>query len=242
MSRHLIVIPAHNEQETINEVVTRSLRHADVSVTDDGSRDRTAEILIGLQARCAEGKHPHRLHIITHPQATHIPKGIQDGLIYAAKENYDFIVTMDAGLSHDPEALPDFFSEPRGIDVVIGSRQNTQNVPLYRKLVSFLARLVVNFSLSASWFDLAGPGIKDCTSGYRRYSRRACLLLAAADLQSQAFDFHMEALALCYRKGMTVKEIPISYVFSNSSFNSKVLKQAMKFGLHLMATKGRKTR
>lgn len=242
MSRQLVVIPAHNEEETIREVVTRSLRHADVSVTDDGSRDRTAEILKGLLKECDEGKHSHRLHVITHLQATHIPKGIQDGLMYAADQNYDFIVTMDAGLSHDPEALPYFFSEPPGIDVVIGSRQNTQNVPLYRKLVSFLARLVVNYSLSGSWFNLTGPGIKDATSGYRRYSRRACLLLTAADLKSQAFDFHMEALALCYREGMTVKEIPISYVFSNSSFNSKVLKQAMKFGLRLMATKARKTR
>lgn len=239
MSHNLVVIPAHNEEETIYEVVTRALQYADVSVTDDGSRDQTADILKSIQAECREGRHDHQLHIITHPKATHIPKGIQDGLIFARQAGYDFIVTMDAGLSHDPDALPDFFHRHPALDVVIGSRKNTENVPLYRKGISFMARLVVNYALTGSYVNLLGPGIRDCTSGYRRYSKRACALIANAALESRAFDFHMEALALCYRAGMTVEEIPIHYVFSNSSFNKNVLKQAMKFGLHLIATKSR---
>jgi dolichol-phosphate mannosyltransferase len=242
MSRNLVVIPAHNEEETIREVVSRALRHADVSVTDDGSTDKTAEILKLLQKECREGRHHHALHIITHPSATHIPQGIQDGLRYASGAGYDLVATMDAGLSHDPDALPAFFSHNSGTDVVIGSRKNPQHVPLHRRAVSSMARIVVNYSLTDSYFNLLGPGIKDCTSGYRRYSKRACALIAGTKLQSKAFDFHMEALALCYRAGMTVQEIPISYVFSNSSFNKNVLKQAIRFGMHLLASKngGRK--
>jgi len=237
VSKNLVVIPAHNEEETIYEVVTRSLKHADVSVTDDGSKDKTAAILQSILAECNSGKRAHQLNIITHPVATHIPRALQDGFIFAMTANYDFIVTMDAGLSHDPDALPEFFSHSPNVDVVIGSRGKTQNVPLYRKAVSALARRVVNYSLTGSYFDLLGPGIRDCTSGYRRYSKRACGLIAKASLKSKAFDFHMEALALCYRSGMKVEEIPIHYVFSNSSFNNKVLKQAIKFGIHLISTK-----
>jgi len=237
MSKNLVVIPAHNEEETIYDVVTMSLKHADVSVTDDGSRDNTADILKFVQAECNQDKHPHKLNIITHPQATHIPKGLQDGLLFAVASEYDFIVTMDAGLSHDPDALPAFFNYNSKIDVVIGSRRKTQNVPLYRKVISTMARVVVNYALTTSYFDIQGPGIKDCTSGYRRYSKRACELISKAELKSKAFDFHMEALALCYRAEMNVEEIPINYVFSNSSFNNKVLKQAIKFGMHLISTK-----
>ena len=237
MSKNLVIIPAHNEEETIYDVVTRSLKCADVSVTDDGSRDKTAAILQTVFTECHQEKHPHKLNIITHPVATHIPRGLQDGLIFAMTANYDFIVTMDAGLSHDPDALPEFFNHSTNVDVVIGSRRNTQNVPSYRKVVSALARRVVNYSLTGSYFDLLGPGIKDCTSGYRRYSKRACALIAKTMLKSKAFDFHMEALALCYRAGMKVEEIPINYVFSNSSFNSKVLKQAINFGIYLIASK-----
>lgn len=237
MSKNLVVIPAHNEETTIYEVVTRSLKHADVSVTDDGSKDKTAAILKSIHVECNQGKHSNKLNIITHPQATHIPAGLQDGLIFAMTANYDFIVTMDAGLSHDPDALPEFFNHSLNVDVVIGSRRKTQNVPFYRKAISTMARMVVNYSLTGSYFDILGPGIKDCTSGYRRYSKRACGLIAKAKLKSKAFDFHMEALALCYRAGMKVEEIPIDYVFSNSSFNNKVLKQAIKFGMHLISTK-----
>ena len=237
MSNNLVVIPAHNEEETIYEVVTRSLTHADVSVTNDGSLDKTAAILQTVLTECHQRKHPNKLNIITHPIATHIPRGLQDGLIFAMTANYDFIVTMDAGLSHDPDALPEFFNHSPNVDVVIGRRGKTQNVPLYRKAVSALARRVVNYSLTGSYFDLLGPGIKDCTSGYRRYSKKAYELIAKTKLKSKTFDFHMEALSLCYRTGMKVEEIPIKYIFSNSSFNSRDLKQAIKFGIHLISTK-----
>lgn len=237
--RCLVVIPAHNEEETIREVVTRALRFADVSVTDDGSRDATPSILKAIQSECARGRHDHALNIITHPRATHIPLGIQDGLKFGVSRNYEFIVTMDAGLSHDPDALPDFLEHDSTIDVVIGSRKNPENVPLYRKVISRMGAMVVNYSLTGSYLDLFGPGIKDCTSGYRRYSARAASLIAGARLESKSFDFHMEALALCVRGGMSAAEIPIHYVFSNSSFNRRVLAQAIRFGMHLIATKHR---
>lgn len=236
---NLVVIPAHNEEETIREVVTRALRHADVSVTDDGSGDGTAAILKAIKNECRRGKHSHALNVVTHPRATHIPLGIQDGLKFGVSKNYRFIVTMDAGLSHDPDALPEFLEHDPSIDVVIGSRENPENVPLYRKMISRMGAMVVNYSLTSSYLDLFGPGIKDCTSGYRRYSARAAALIAGERLESRAFDFHMEALALCVRAGMSAAEIPIHYVFSNSSFNRKVLSQAMRFGMHLIATKHR---
>ena len=72
MSKNIVIIPAHNEEATIYEVVARSLKHADVSVTDDGSRDKTADILKTIQAECSQGKHSHKLNVITHPVATHI--------------------------------------------------------------------------------------------------------------------------------------------------------------------------
>ena len=237
--QHLVVIPAHNEMENIYEVVTRSLMYADVSVTDDGSRDQTPEILRKIQRECHQGCHRHELHVITHPQATHIPKSIQDGLRYGVERGYSFIITMDAGLSHDPDALPDFFEIGPSVDVVIGRRNYVRNVPFYRKLISRMASVVVNYALTDSFLKFRGVAIADCTSGFRRYSFRAAEAIAWSELKSKAFDFHMEALALTIRKGMKVLEIPITYVFSNSSFNKKVLGQAMKFGFYLLKTKGK---
>lgn len=236
--RHLVVIPAHNEEETIREVVTRALKYADVSVTDDGSRDGTFKILERIKREAEKGKYAHRLNIVRHPKATHIPRAVQDGLRWGVgRREYGCFITMDAGMSHNPDELPDFIQADPEADVVIGSREKPKNVPAYRRLVSRLGALVINYALSKSFWDFAGPRLKDCTSGFRRYSRRAAEAIAGAELKSRAFDFHMEALALCLRRGMGAAEIPISYVFSNSSFNRKVLWQAMKFGWRLIRTK-----
>jgi len=236
--RSLVVIPAHNEENTIREVVVRALKYADVSVTDDGSRDGTLEILEGVRRGAEKGKHKHRLHIVKHPQATHIPRAVQDGLKRGVgRKEYGYFITMDAGLSHNPDELPAFLRADPAADVVIGSRRRPENVPAYRRLVSRLGALVINYALSKSYLDFAGPRLKDCTSGFRRYNRRAAEAVAGAELRSRAFDFHMEALALCLRRGMRPAEIPITYVFSNSSFNRKVLWQAMKFGWRLIRTK-----
>jgi dolichol-phosphate mannosyltransferase len=237
VSKNLVVIPARNEEKTIYEVVTKSLKYADVSVIDDGSTDKTSLILKSVLSECEHGARVHKLNIITHSATTHITQGIQDGFIFAMVSNYDFVVTMDAGLSHDPDALSEFLNYNQSVDVVIGSRIKKQGVPLYRKATSAIANMAVNYALTNSYFNLRGPCIKDCTSGYRRYSRRAFGLIAKTSLKSKSFDFHMEALSLCFRSGMKVEEIPINYVFSESSFNARVFRQAVKCGMYLIFTK-----
>lgn len=227
----LVVVPAYNEESTIEEVVRGAIKYADVSVTDDSSKDSTPQILKKLQS-----EFPNRLFIIRHEKNTHIPRGIQDGMKLALEKSYDWVITMDAGLSHDADRLPDFINfEP--CDLLIGSRKETVNVPLYRRIISFLAARVMNYCLSKGIFDILGPNIKDCTSGYRRYSKSAYEKIAAYPLESIAFDFHMEALSIVSLSGGIVKELPIKYVFSNSSFNSRVLKLAVQFAKKLLLRK-----
>ncbi|AVV50166.1 glycosyltransferase [Leptospira santarosai] len=228
--KHLVVIPAYNEEETIREVVERALEYSDVLVVDDASKDQTPEILKAMIR-----KHPKKLFTIRHEKNTHIPGGIQDGMKFAVEKKYDSVVTMDAGLSHDPSKLPEFLQTHA--DLVIGSRVTTDGVPLYRKLISFFAAKVMNYCISPSRFDIFGYGLKDCTSGYRKYSKRAFTWIAEAKLESVAFDFHMEALWIVSKNYGTIREIGIHYVFSNSSFNRRVLKQAIRFAFKLLRKK-----
>jgi dolichol-phosphate mannosyltransferase len=229
----LVVIPAYNEESTIEEVVRGAIKHADVSITDDASKDKTPEILARLQL-----EFPGRMFVIRHDKNTHIPRGIQDGMKLAVDKKYDWVITMDAGLSHDADRLPDFINYET-CDLLIGSRKETVNVPLFRKVISFVAAKVMNYCLSKSIFDILGPNIKDCTSGYRRYSKVAYEKIANYPLESVAFDFHMEALSIISLSGGSIKELPIKYIFSNSSFNSRVLKLAVQFAKKLLFRKFR---
>jgi dolichol-phosphate mannosyltransferase len=230
----VVVIPAKNEEASIMEVVNGAMKYLDVIVVDDGSSDSTPDILSLIKKN---KKIKKNIYVITHKNSTHIPLAIKDGMKIAIEKNYDYIITMDAGLSHNPDDLAAFMQADKSIDLVIGSRKKIKNSPLYRRFISKTASFVINNLISESCFDISGPRIKDCTSGFRRYSNKAARIVVSSKLKSKMFDFHIEALALCLRGGLTFTEIPITYHFSNSSFNFKVLKQAIKFAFSLLRTK-----
>ncbi|MCC5815675.1 MAG: glycosyltransferase [Leptospira sp.] len=231
-NKTLVVIPAYNEEETIREVVEGALVYADVFVADDASKDSTPEILSSIRA-----KNPDRFFSVRHEKNTHIPGGIQDGMKFAVQHGYDWVITMDAGMSHDPKELPLFLDADPQYGLVIGRRGKIEGVPFYRRVVSWLAARMMNYCVGRGIFNLWGPGIRDCTSGFRRYAKPIFSQIAEKKLESVAFDFHMEALSVAIQSKAEFKEVDITYVFSNSSFNSKVFKLALKFAFKLLLRK-----
>jgi dolichol-phosphate mannosyltransferase len=213
----LVVIPAYNEAETIRELVTQAARHADVCVVDDASTDGTGDLVSDLA----------RVHCIRHERNTHIAQGTLDGFRFAIERGYDFCITMDAGLSHDPDAIPAFLSQGDA-DLVIGYRREWENVPAYRRALSAFANVLMNMALARRVVPWGGAGLRDCTSGYRMFSRRAVELLAKVPIRSRAHDFHLEALALVYRAGLSIAEVPIVYRFSNSSLRWGIVLEALR--------------
>jgi len=215
--RFLVVIPAYNEADTIEELVHRAHAHADVCVVDDASKDETRALVE------ATGK----AHCIHHEQNTHIAGGILDGFRYAVEQGYDYCITMDAGLSHDPDVLPQF-KEHEGADLVLGYREEKENVPGYRKALSWGAKVLMNMAVVPRYVPWGGAGLRDVTSGYRMYSRRAFEHLVNAEMQSTTFDFHIEALAYVYRAGMIIAETPIRYEFTNTSLRWSIVGDALR--------------
>lgn len=218
----LVVIPAYNEAENIAEVVTRAAAHAPVLVVNDGSTDRTGEIAEALPG-CS---------VIHHQKNTHIPGAILDGFRFALAEGYDYAITMDAGLSHDPSMIASLIAQP-DVDLVLSYRPSPKNVPLYRKALSRAAAHLVNLAIRQPRWKIWKRGYRDVTSGYRRYSRRAMEAVVAAPMVCKSFDFHLEALAVVSYAGLTIREVPITYVFSNSSLTRRVVGQALRTWVRL---------
>ncbi len=213
----LVVVPAFNEAATIVEVATRASRHADVCVVDDASTDATAALAEALP----------RVHVVRHAHNTHIAGALLDGFRYAREHGYDHCVTMDAGLSHDPDAIPNFLAHADS-DLVLGYRARREGVPLFRVALSQGANWLMNLSLERRFVPWGGAGLRDCTSGYRMYSRRAYELLLAAPLRCRAFDFHIESLTHVYRAGHSIAEVPITYRFTNSSLRRQIVIEALR--------------
>jgi dolichol-phosphate mannosyltransferase len=222
--RALVIIPAYNEAATIADVVTAAVGYAPVLVVNDGSRDRTGEIAAAIPG----------CEVINHQTNTHIPGAILDGFRFALAKGYDYAITMDAGLSHDPHAIGDLVAQPAS-DLVITYRPGATNAPLYRRLLSKTATFLVNTAIRQPRWKFWRRGYRDVTSGYRRYSRRAMESVVAAPMVCRSFDFHFEAVVVVSHAGLSITEFPIRYAYSNSSLNSRVVRQAFGTWLQVMA-------
>ena len=158
--RVLVIITAHNEEESLPGTLAEVAAHAsgvDLLVVDDGSRDGTARV-----AREAG------VPVLRHSVNLGVGGALQTGFRYAVERGYDVGVQLDADGQHDPSYLAALL-EPvrRGVcDVAIGSRyvaRTGYRAPAHRRLGMLVFSWVVHLAL--------GRRITDTTSGFRAYSR-----------------------------------------------------------------------
>ncbi|TLM77120.1 MAG: glycosyltransferase, partial [Actinobacteria bacterium] len=120
MSGVTVVVPTYNEAENISVLVERLLAlepQVDVLVVDDHSPDGTGSIAQGMAER------EPRLTVIDRSGPRGYARASIEGLRAAIARGGEFVCTMDADLSHDPDVLPGLVERARaGADLVIGSR------------------------------------------------------------------------------------------------------------------------
>lgn len=222
-SDYLVIIPAYNEAETIEELIIRAKKFADVCVINDNSKDATPEILEKFSD----------IHVIHHKKNTHIPGGLLDGMRYAVSKGYAYGIAIDAGLSHNPDEIPRFIDHPHS-DLAIGTRIEKPNTPLFRKALSFVGNIIYNSSLEFPASIFKSKYYKDISSGYRRYSNKAMQLILSKKTESKSFDIMFETVMYIYRNRLTISEVPITYDFSNSSLNPNVVKDCLRMCLRVI--------
>lgn len=203
-----ILIPAYNEEETIREILKRveevplSLEK-EIIVVDDGSRDRTGEILAeikGEKARQKEAPGPE-WKIVSHPRNQGKGAAIKTGL---GEASGDIVIIQDADLEYDPSqygALLALFEDEK-VKVVYGSRnlqENPSSSFCFRWGGVFLSKLT-NL--------LYGAGITDEATCYKAFRRG---VLESLDLKARGFEFCPEVTAKLCRRGYRIWEVPISY-------------------------------
>ncbi|WP_146648526.1 polyprenol monophosphomannose synthase [Labilithrix luteola] len=206
MPRTLIVTPTYNEKDNLPrfvDAVRSAFPEAHLMIVDDNSPDGTGRMADEMAAKDDHIKVMHRpgkLGLGTaYIQA--FKRGLADG--------YDRFFEMDADLSHDVKYLPDFVRAlDGGAEVVIGSR----NIPGGGVEGWGLGRHFISKGGSLYSRTILGLNVKDLTSGYKAFTRRALEAIDIESIHSNGYSFQIEMTYRALRKGMRVKEVPIVFV------------------------------
>lgn len=238
--RTLIVVPTYNERENVASLVAELLEvapEADVCLLDDNSPDGTADLADGLF-----GANP-RFSVLRREGARGYGRSLVDGYRRAVEGGYARLVQLDADFSHDPARIPALVGASHGADVVIGSRYcaggRVTNWPLSRRLLSRFANRYV--------CRITGLKVRDTTSGFRCYTRRALRHLLEGRVAAEGYAFLVEAAFHAHREGLTIAEVPITFTDRREG-QSKMSRQVifesvlMPWRLRLAATKAEGTR
>jgi dolichol-phosphate mannosyltransferase len=238
MPRTLVVTPTYNEKENLPRFVTAlrgALPEADVLIVDDNSPDGTGQLADAIAAADARVRVMHRAGKMG--LGTAYVQAFTRGLA----EGYDRFFEMDADLSHDVRYLPDFVRAlDDGYDVVIGSR----NIPRGGVEGWGPARHFMSKGGSLYSRAILGLAVRDLTSGYKAYSRRALEAITLAEVHSNGYSFQIEMTYRAIRRSMRVKEVPIVFVdrsYGQSKMSRKVFLEAvgMVWKLRFDAMRGR---
>jgi dolichol-phosphate mannosyltransferase len=238
MPRTLVVTPTYNEKDNLGrfvEAVRGALPEADVLVVDDNSPDGTGDLADALAA-----KDP-KVRVIHRPGKMGLGTPSVQAFTRGLAEGYERFFEMDADLSHDVRYLPEFVRAlDLGFDVVIGSR----NIPGGNVEGWGAGRHFISKGGSLYSRAILGLGIKDLTSGYKAFTRRALEAIALERVSSNGYSFQIELTYRAVLRGMRVKEVPIVFVVrtaGRSKMNRRIFIEAigMVWKLRLDAARGR---
>jgi len=138
-----IVVPIYNEEDNIpilykelNETLKTLKQDYEIILIDDGSKDRSREVLTTL------AKEDKRVKVVFFRRNYGQTAAISAGFKYA---HGDVIITLDADLQNDPADIPKLLQKmSEGYDLVNGWRQNRQDKVFTRKIPSMIANRIIN--------------------------------------------------------------------------------------------------
>lgn len=206
VKRALVVVPTYNEADNVAQLIPAILERDErlmVLVVDDSSPDGTAAVVKGLPG------FGDRIRILERPLKQGLGKAYIAGFQWAmANTDADAIFEMDADFSHQPEALDEFLEEIEHHDLVLGSRYlhgiTVVNWPLRRLILSVGANIYARI--------VTGLPVKDCTGGFKCFRRSTLEQLPLESVHSDGYSFQIELNYHCWKRGLTIKEIPIMFV------------------------------
>ena len=196
-----VLIPVYNEEKYVGDVITRVLALGavvkEVVIVDDGSKDRTAEV---VQARAdVEPK----IVFFKSPKNQGKTAAIKKALELASG---DVLIIQDADLEYDPAEIPDVIAPILAgqADVVFGSRFLVRKAARVHYFSHFLANSFLTFLSNC----LTNRNMTDIETGYKAFRKE---VIQPLKMTSKGFGMEVEITAMVCKTKARTYEVPISY-------------------------------
>ena len=203
-SSTLVFTTCYNERDNIGPLIdqiTSYVPEADILVVDDNSPDGTWEVITSCLSA-------HRnLYAVKRPGKLGIGSAHKYALLYAMRENYETLVTMDADFSHNPRSIPDLLRAHGKNTFVTGSRYclgGSSDYKGYRNIVSRLGNILARFVL--------GVKLKELTTYFRVFDVDCLRRLPLRHVSASGYSYGVELIYHLRKAGVILKEVPIHFV------------------------------
>lgn len=194
----VVVIPTYNNDATLLKVIEDvACYSSDIIVVNDGSTDRTSEILESV------------VGVTVLSYGTNRGKGhaLKVGLRKSAELGFRYAITIDSDGQHYPDDIPLFIDEieHNPDTLIIGARNLTaDNMPGKNTFAN---------KFSNFWFKVeTGISLQDTQSGYRLYPLKK---IAEMRFVTPRYEFEVEVIVRSAWKGIPIKNIPIKVFYPN---------------------------
>lgn len=204
--RTLVVTPTFEEVGNVGPFAAALFAaepEVEVLFVDDASPDGTGAALDAMAAR------DPRVHVLHRAGKLGLGTAYVEGFRWALARGFDVIAQMDADLSHAPAELGRFFDAlAGGAELVVGSRR----VPGGHIEGWGPGRHALSAGGSLYARAVLGGPVRDLTSGFKAWSRRALEALDLGAVRSNGYAFQIETTFRALQRGLRVVEVPITFV------------------------------
>ena len=203
MKKILVFTATYNEKENIKKLITLIFKHcsnANVLIVDDNSPDKTAEEIELLKNEFKN------ISLIKRDSKLGLDTAHKFAYKYALDKGYDYLITMDADLSHDPAELTNFISSLETYPFVIGSRYAPGGKCLMkgrRLLMSKYGNILIKLVLRIN--------CNEFTTSYRGFDLKKLGSFNLDNVKASGYSFFMKTIFEISKRKIEIKEIPITF-------------------------------
>jgi glycosyltransferase involved in cell wall biosynthesis len=204
------VIPFYNEKETLIKILNETSHYVKfIYAVNDGSVDDSYQTERQIS----------NVKFIDHDKNYGKGKALDTGFKAAVSSGYDYIVTLDADLQHNPKYIPNLIEGLKSFDIVIGNRLiNLKGMPIQRKLSNKLTSFFLTIKI--------GQNILDSQCGYRAYSVK---VLKEVATEYSGFEAESEILVKASKKGFKIGFVDIPTIYGNEKSKMQPVQAILGF-------------